>query len=192
MLQTKIKNYFSEEKTASFKEEIEYARKHQIIDASNMIKEMDPVSRFSNAYIERSDKETEEFLGEESALFLNQPILYLKKHLNEFIYIESDCFPMIHAESMCLEVDDIFRTYEVMLGLKLQKKYEKVIKAFLEKELIGEIKVSLLFNQTDGLWDFNFALNNLEEFNEDITIGEVLVLIYRFLFKLAETVEENK
>lgn len=192
MLQTKIKNYFSEEKTASFKEEIEYARKHQIIDASNMIKEMDPVSRFSNAYIERSDKETEEFLGEESALFLNQPILYLKKHLNEFIYIESDCFPMIHAESMCLEVDDIFRTYEVMLGLKLQKKYEKVIKAFLEKELIGEIKVSLLFNQTDGLWDFNFALNNLEEFNEDLTIGEVLVLIYRFLFKLAETVEENK
>ncbi|MED3575273.1 branched-chain amino acid aminotransferase [Cytobacillus praedii] len=192
MLQTKIKNYFSEEKTASFKEEIEYARKHQIIDASNMIKEMDPVSRFSNAYIERSDKETEEFLGEESALFLNQPILYLKKHLNEFIYIESDSFPMIHAESMCLEVDDIFRTYEVMLGLKLQKKYEKVIKAFLEKELIGEIKVSLLFNQTDGLWDFNFALNNLEEFNEDLTIGEVLVLIYRFLFKLAETVEENK
>ena len=192
MLQTKIKNYFSEEKTASFKEEIEYARKHQIIDASNMIKEMDPVSRFSNAYIERSDKETEEFLGEESALFLNQPILYLKKHLNEFIYIESDCFPMIHAESMCLEVDDIFRTYEVMLGLKLQKKYEKVIKAFLEKELIGEIKVSLLFNQTDGLWDFNFALNNLEGFNEDLTIGEVLVLIYRFLFKLAETVEENK
>ncbi|MGN7400210.1 branched-chain amino acid aminotransferase [Cytobacillus praedii] len=192
MLQTKIKNYFSEEKTASFKEEIEYARKHQIIDESSMIKEMDPVSRFSNAYIERSDKETEEFLGEESELFLNQQILYLKKHLNEFIYIESDCFPMIHAESMSLEVDDIFRTYEVMLGLKLQKKYEKVIKAFLEKELIGEIKVSLLFNQTDGLWDFNFALNNLEEFNEDLTIGEVLVLIYRFLFKLAETVEENK
>ncbi|WP_419394070.1 branched-chain amino acid aminotransferase [Cytobacillus praedii] len=192
MLQTKIKNYFSEEKTASFKEEIEYARKHQIINESSMIKEMDPVSRFSNAYIERSDKETEEFLGEESALFLKQPILYLKKHLNEFIYIESDCFPMIHAESICLEVDDIFRTYEVMLGLKLQKKYEKVIKAFLEKELIGEIKVSLLFNQTDGLWDFNFALNNLEGFNEDLTIGEVLVLIYRFLFKLAETVEENK
>ncbi|MED3550426.1 branched-chain amino acid aminotransferase [Cytobacillus praedii] len=192
MLQTKIKNYFSEEKTASFKEEIEYARKHQIINELIMIKEMDPVSRFSNAYIERSDKETEEFLGEESALFLKQPILYLKKHLNEFIYIESDCFPMIHAESICLEVDDIFRTYEVMLGLKLQKKYEKVIKAFLEKELIGEIKVSLLFNQTDGLWDFNFALNNLEGFNEDLTIGEVLVLIYRFLFKLAETVEENK
>jgi hypothetical protein len=192
MLQTKIKNYFSEEKTASFKEEIEYARKHQIINESSMIKEMDPVSRFSDAYIERSDKETEEFLGEESALFLNQPILYLKKHLNEFIYIESDCFPMIHAESICLEVDDIFRTYEVMLGLKLQKKYEKVIKAFLEQELIGEIKVSLLFNQTDGLWDFNFALNNLEGFQEDLTIGEVLVLIYRFLFKLAEAVEENK
>lgn len=191
MLHTKIKNYFSDEKTSAFKEEIEYARKHQIIDELSMIKEMDPVSRFSDAYIERSDKETEEFLGEESALFLNQPILYLKKHLNEFIYIESDCFPMIHTESICLEVDDIFRTYEVMLGLKLQKKYEKVIKAFLEQELIGEIKVSLLFNQTDGLWDFNFALNNLNGFNEDLTIGEVLVLVYRFLFKLAETVEEN-
>lgn len=191
MLHTKIKNYFSDEKTSAFKEEIEYARKHQIIDESSMIKEMDPVARFSDAYIERSDKETEEFLGEESALFLNQPILYLTKHLNEFIYIESDCFPMIHTESICLEVDDIFRTYEVMLGLKLQKKYEKVIKAFLEQELIGEIKVSLLFNQTDGLWDFNFALNNLEGFQEDITIGEVLVLVYRFLFKLAETVEEN-
>ncbi|USK52768.1 branched-chain amino acid aminotransferase [Cytobacillus solani] len=192
MLHTKITNYFSDEKTASFKEEIEYARKHQIIDETRTIMEIDPAARFNDAYIERSDKETEEFLGEESAGFLNQPIHYLKQYLNEFIYIESDCFPMIHTESICLEVDDIFRTYEVMLGLKLQKKYKKGIKAYLEQELIGEIKVSLLFNQTDGLWDFNFALNNIKGFNEDLTIGEVLVLVYRFLFKLAETVEENK
>ncbi|WP_102275479.1 branched-chain amino acid aminotransferase [Cytobacillus massiliigabonensis] len=192
MLNTKITNYFSDEKTKAFKEEIEYARKHELIDETRTIIEIDPVARFNDAYIERSDKETEEFLGEESASFLNQPIHYFKKNLNEFIYIESAYFPMIHAESICLEVDDIFRTYEVMLGLKLQKKYEKEIKAYLEQELIGKIKVSLLFNQTDGLWDFNFALNNVKGFNEDLTIGEVLVLVYRFLFKLAETVEENK
>ena len=99
---------------------------------------------------------------------------------------------MVNAESICLEVDDVFGTFEVMLGLKLQKKYEKAIKSYLEDELIGDIKVSLLFSQNDGLWDFNFALNNIEGFNDELPIGEVLVLVYRFLFKLAETIEENK
>ena len=192
MLSTKIKNYFSDKKNEAFKEEIEYARKQDIINAANTIKEIDPIARFKDAYIERGDKETEEFLGEESAGFLDQPASYLKKHINEFIYIESDWFSVVNAESICLEVDDVFGTFEVMLGLKLQKKYEKAIKSYLEDELIGDIKVSLLFSQNDGLWDFNFALNNIEGFNDELPIGEVLVLVYRFLFKLAETIEDNK
>lgn len=192
MLSTKIKNYFSDEKNEAFKEEIEYARKQNIINAANTIKEIDPIARFNDAYIERGDKETEEFLGEESASFLDQPASYLKKHINEFIYIESDWFTVVNVESICLEVDDVFGTFEVMLGLKLQKKYEKAIKSYLENELIGDIKVSLLFSQNDGLWDFNFALNNIEGFNDELPLGEVLVLVYRFLFKLAETIEDNK
>ncbi|MBP2239803.1 asparagine synthetase B (glutamine-hydrolyzing) [Cytobacillus eiseniae] len=189
MLKTNISKYFAEEVSESYKEEIDYAIKHGIIENNHSISLLNPGNRFMNAYIERSDKETEEFLAEEQAAFLNQPINYLKQHINEFIYMESDWFHMIQIESICLEVDDVFGTYEAILGLKLQKKYESVIKTFLENELVGERKVSLMFNQTDGLWDFNFALNNIEGFTDELTLAETMTLVYQFLFKLIESVE---
>lgn len=191
MLKTKVKAYFADDIAESFKEEIEYAKKHQLLDESRIVTEKSPELRFSNAYIERGDKETEESIGEEAANFLNQPIDYLKRNINEFIYIESDWFQMIHTESICLEVDDVFGTYEVMLGLKLQKKFEKAIKAYVEQELMGDKKVSILFNQGDGLWDFNLALNHINGFKENLTINEALNLVYSFLFKLIESVEEQ-
>lgn len=198
MLKNKIKDYFSEEITKqksdtikTYKEESNYAKKYQLLESNYSFSEREPNSRFTNAYIERYDKETEELLGEEKASFLDQPINYLKIHKNEFVFLESDWFDMVGADSVCLEVDDLFGTYEVMLGLKLQKKYEGAIKSYLASELIGEKKFSLLFSQADGLWDFNFALNNVSEFHEEMTIGEAYRLIYSFLFKLMETVEEG-
>ncbi|MBU8878442.1 branched-chain amino acid aminotransferase [Bacillus sp. FJAT-29790] len=205
MLKNKMQEYISNAITKhdaeiltleTFKEEIEYVEKHQLIGTELNEKitliEKNPVSRFSDIYIERSDKESEELLAEENANFLEQPIDYLKKHKNEFIYLESDWFEMIGADSVSLEVDDVFGTYEVMLGLKLKKKYEGALKAQLKSELKEGAKFSLLFSQADGLWDFNFALDYVEGFNEELTIGETCSLFYSFLFKLVETVEEEK
>ncbi|HYK74276.1 MAG TPA: branched-chain amino acid aminotransferase [Pseudoneobacillus sp.] len=180
-----------------FKEEKDYVEKNELLEVlsseSITIVEKEAAFRFSDAYIERSDKESEELISEEEEAFLNQPIHYLKEHMNEFIYLESSWFELIGVDAVSFEVDDVFRTYDVMLGLKQQKKLEARIKEFLKYELNGdEAKFDLMFNPEDGLWNLNFDLNSVEGFTEDMKFGEAFQIIYALLFKLVETLEEAK
>jgi hypothetical protein len=175
-----------------YKEEKGYVEKHGLIEGNITLIEKEADSRFSDAYIERSDKETEEVIGVEGQAFLNQPINYFKKHMNEFLYLESNWFEIIGVDAVSLEVDDVFRTYDVMLGLKFQKKYDKSIKEYLKEELSDEAKFDLMFSADEGIWSLNFDLDSVEGFHEEMTIGEGYRLIYQFLFKLAEAVEAGK
>jgi hypothetical protein len=210
MLKNKIKQHISEviEEQQSlekndliqveiYKEEKDYVEKLQLIseDISENITlvEKKPASRFSDAKIERCDKESEELIAEETATFLNQPITFFMKHRNEFIYLESNWFEMIGVDAVSLEKDDVFGTYGVLLGLKLKKKFETSLKEHLRNELLGdETRFALMFNHDEGLWNLNFALNYLNGFKEELSIGEAYVLIYRFLFKLVVAVEEDQ
>ena len=181
----------SEEKQAAlYKEEKEYIEKYELISHDVTLNEKDPTTRFREAYIERCDKETEETLSKESFSFLEQSIDYLQKHKNEFLYFESDWLEVIGVDAIAFEVNDVFGTYDVMVGLKLQKKFETSLKENLRKELHGvEAKFELMFNQGDGLWDLNFALNYVNGFKEEMSLEEAYRLIYRFLFTLVERTE---
>ncbi|MEH7098191.1 branched-chain amino acid aminotransferase [Neobacillus vireti] len=197
MLKEKIKQYIEENDRQSaaegvvlFKEEIEYAKQHQLASEGGWV-EKDDNTRFADAYIERCDKESENMLKNESSVFLSEPVSYLKKHKNEFIYLESKWFDLVNVEAISLEVDDVFGTYDVMLGLKLQKKYDKQLREYLNANLNGEeAKFDLMFTLDDGLWNLNFVLNYVEGFREDLSMGEAFQLIYHFLFKLVEAVEK--
>lgn len=145
---------------------------------------------FEDAYIERCDKQTENMIRNESASFLTQPLVFLKKHKNEFIYLESQSFDAVRADSISLEADDVFGTYDVMLGLRLQKKFAGGLNEFLNGHLNGEgAKFDLVFSGEEGLWNLNFALDYIEGFDENMSIGEAFQLIYRFLSQLMEAVE---
>ncbi len=150
--------------------------------------ETNPVD-FSNVYIERCDKETENFLAEEGQAFLQNQINYLRVNKNEFVYIEATPFSELGADGLSLEVDDVFGTYNVMLGLKLPKKLEPQIKAFLEHHLSGEeIKYGLLFDANDGLWNLNFTLDYVAGYREETTFSAALIIIHEFLLKLVAEV----
>ena len=179
-----------------FKEEREYIEKHHLLndylDKTISFIEKDPSLRFVDVYIERCDKETEELLAEESSSFMHQPIEYFKNHSNEFMYLESEWFDLIGVDAISFEADSVFGTYDVMLGLKVQKKYEPSLKSFLTTQLSSDdTTFDLMFNGNDGLWDFNFALNSLRDFHEMETIQEAFESVYRFLFQLAEALEEE-
>lgn len=192
MLQERMRQYMNSSTAPIFAIEKAYIEKHQLLPVEMNAKEAES-ERFEEAYIERCDKETEELLTVEDASFLNQPLSYLKDHSKEFIYIESHWFNLAGADAVSLEADDVFGTYDVMLGLKLQKKFGNSIKKYLSSNLSGgEPKFDLLFSQDDGLWDLNFALNYSEDFKEDITLNEAFNLIYRFLFNLAAEIEEQE
>jgi hypothetical protein len=149
------------------------------------------ISNFTDAYIERCSKETETMIANEPSSFLNQPITYLKEHKNEFIYVESIFFEQIGVEGVSLEVDDVFGTYDVMLGLKLQKKFEKMLKEQLNHSLHGdEAKFDLIFSHDDGLWDLNFALNYVDGYQENISLNDAFQIIHQFLTHLVETIKK--
>ncbi|MFF2456940.1 branched-chain amino acid aminotransferase [Peribacillus simplex] len=196
MLKKQMESYISksvtEKKVELFKEEKDYVEKHKLIADDIIIVEKENASRFTDAYMERSNKESEELISEENSAFLSQPIEYLKKNKDEFLYFESQWFELIGVEALSLENDDVFGTYNAMFGLKFQKKMGEVLKAYLTKELQGGIgSFSLMFNQGDGLWDVNFALDNLKGFKENLSLEEAFNLIYHFLFSLVQTIEED-
>lgn len=177
-----------------YKEEKDFALERELLSSdvlnSFTLTEMDPISRFNDAYIERSNKETEELVEVVDSTFFSKSIGFLKQHIQEFIYVESQWFNNIGIDAVSLEVDDVFGTYDVMLGFALQKKQGPKIKEFLNAHLHGdEPKFDLIFNGQEGLWNLNFTLNYLEDFEEDITIGEAYSKIYRFLFTLLASVE---
>lgn len=173
-------------------EEKEYAEQNGILhEIEYSVTALPPEKRFEGAYLERGNKETEEFLGEESAEFLRQPISYFKNHKNEFMYLESEWWEIVGVDAVSFEADDVFGTYDVMLGLKLQKKYDSAIKSYLKETLNGE-GFDLMFDANEGIWSLNFALNGVEGYHEDLSIGEAFNLIYRFLFRLAEWTEAGK
>jgi hypothetical protein len=175
-------------------EEKVYAERNGLLPgAVHSVTALPAEKRFEGAYFERGNKETEEFLGEESAEFLSQPISYFKNQKNEFMYVESEWWGIVGVDAVSFEADDVFGTYDVMLGLKLQKKYDSAIKSYLNETLDGEEgSFDLMFDANEGIWSLNFALNGMEGYHEDVSIGEAFTLIYRFLFRLAEWTESSK
>lgn len=193
MLKKQIEKYIESQKgtVELHNEEKEYAERHGLLNGVQ-VNQPEQGDRFKDAYIERGNKETEEFLGEESSQFLGQPIGYFKERKNEFMYLESRWFDLIGVDAVSFEKDDVFGTFDVMLGLKLQKKYEADIKKFLEENLQGEgSRFDLMFDANEGVWSLNFALNGIEGYMEDLSIREAYNLIYGFLFGLAESVENR-
>ncbi|MGD6959923.1 branched-chain amino acid aminotransferase [Rossellomorea aquimaris] len=191
MLRKRFLQYIEESSgsVVLFPQEKEYAVKHGLLDADKIAtRESD--SRFEEAYIERCEKETEELIAQESFIFLNQPITYLRKHKNEFVFLELEWFNVIGVEAVSIEVDDVFGTYDAMLGLKLQKRYRSQIEHYLENTLKDESSYDLLFNGEDGLWDLNITLNDLPDFHEGLTMLASYELIYDFLFHLLQTMDE--
>ncbi|MGG0537848.1 hypothetical protein [Priestia aryabhattai] len=200
MLQSNIQTYIEKEMNVQgqslslYQEEKEYALQKELVPQNLMIEEKEASSRFKDSYIERVDKETDELIAEESPLsFLDTPLSYLKEHRSEFLYVESKWFEFIKLDGCSFEVDDVFGTYKVLTGLHMQKKFCSVLKQFFAKELNeSPTSVQLLFNDKDGLWDVNIELDAIKEFDEKMSIGEALVLTYRFFFHLVEYVENEK
>ena len=172
-----------------FEVDKEYVAKHQLITSGQTVLDKD----FHFNVVERCVKETENLIREEDQQFLSGSISYLKNHMNEFIYVESDAFDLIRIDAVVLECDDVFKTYSSLFGLKLQKKFGDAIKAYLDTHLHGDgAKYSVLFSNEDGLWDMNFALDYVDGFSEDLPFVEVYQLMYNFIFKLVEAIDEEQ
>ena len=195
MLKKQMQTYIGEQAKTDgpiffFSEEKNYLLSHQLIEEEK-IEETNTPARFASLYLELANKETDESLNADmDASFLQTKINYLAEKLEEYLYIETDAFSIIGVESLSLEVDSVFRTYEGIFGLKVPKKTEGAIRSFFEKTLEGDdITYNLMFNAQDGLWDVNLPIQAIPGFSAEMSIGDAIKLIYLFLFQLGEELE---
>lgn len=172
-----------------FAEEIAYAEENGLVQPGT-VSERNSNDRFKDAYIELSDKESEQQVSKGGEEILRQPVSFLKKNLNQFIYVESQSLELVDVDAVVIEVDDVFRNYQALLGLKLQKKYGEALNQLLQEKFgFAKTDYSLMFDGGEGIWNFNFSLEALKEFHEEQSVAETLNLVYGFLFSLAQGVE---
>ncbi|MCM3362227.1 branched-chain amino acid aminotransferase [Niallia sp. HCP3S3_B10] len=189
MLKAEMKNHLEkaqkEGKVVLFEEELNYVRKEELLTEDNIVVGT-TAERFSDLYMELANKETDEVVQENiDAIFLKEEVQYFEKNIDVYLYVETKAFEVIGVDSLSLEVDSVFRTYEVLCGLKAPKKKEKEIRSFMEEHLSGdETNYQLMFNGNDGIWDVNFSLEKVNSFHKNMEIGEALKLAYAFLFAL--------
>lgn len=171
--------------------EKQYAIEHQLLEEAD-IHVTEDASRFVDLYAETVNKETDDVITENNRTIMEKEISYFKEHLAEYIYIESNAFDIVRIDALSIEVDSVFRTYEVMFGLRYPKKEEEAIRSFFNENLSGENhKYTIMFNSDDGLWDINLNMEHLKGFSENNKLSQILTLIYTFLFQLAAEKEKK-
>ncbi|MBD8025119.1 hypothetical protein H9636_00480 [Ureibacillus sp. Re31] len=146
----------------------------------------------TDVYIERCDKDSEELISNENQTFLTTSIQHLKQNMNEFLYIESPTFENIKTDALSFEVDDVFKTYMVLLGFKVQKKHADGIKRYLTEHLHGENAFySCSFSGEEGLWELNIPIDFMDGFHENQSIEQVLSITYHFLEQLSKSIAQQ-
>lgn len=183
MLKEKIKQLVAGNEPL-FPIEKEYAVKQGLIEENTDI----DYKGWSFTVIERCLKETEEVIKEEHGTFMNEPVSYFSRNIDEFVYIESPAFETIGVDGIAFETDDVFLTSTVLFGLKVQKKWGPFLKDYLATN-VGSKTYSAMFSDKDGLWDVNIPLDNLEGFNNEMPITDAMDLAYRFIFNLLTAIE---
>lgn len=172
------------------KEEKEYAEKHQLIADDLTVVEIAKGDQFNDAIIERFNKETEEQISTDSAVFLTTSLAHFKENPIEFLYLESSSFDIIGVDAIAVEYDEVFEVYTAMFGLALQKKFGPAMKAFLDGHFNAEkMNYSVMFSGQDGLWEVNLPLNYLDQFDVNFSLEETYHFLYKLIFSLIETVE---
>lgn len=191
MLKENLLKVIEQQPIELYEEQLAFLERQNAIENKDNIIIKDPKERFQDALMERCEKETVELIVVEAPIFFNEKIEHFKVRSNEFLYVEANQLSLLGVDGLSLEVDDVFGTHTALFGLQLKKLYRQAIIDFLDANLKDEVgKYSIEFSGQDGLWNINFALNYVDGFKEDMTIGEAYELMYQTIFKLVSSIEE--
>lgn len=168
-------------------EEKDFAEKNQLLPKGvNVIEQ----NLFSEAIIERYNKETDELISKESPAFIESPISYFKENIQEYTFLETKVFDLISVDAIAVEYDEVFEVYTAMFGLFVQKKYVAEIRAFLDEHYNSEhMQYSMMFAANEGVWEINLPINYLKGFNDSSSISEMYQFLYSLIFELVATIK---
>ena len=139
--------------------------------------------------IERCHKETEETLAVEQVAFLQQPISYFKKEIEQFLYVDASEFEAVKMDAVVIEFDEMFKVHTALFGLAIQKKHSQALKVYLRDHLKGMLgSSSAMFNGDEGLWEVNIAFEAMDSFTGDETIEQAIEKLVAFVSTMLKEV----
>lgn len=132
-------------------------------------------------------KETDEAvkLGDET--FLAEPLTILKTQIENYLYVSKPHYADWKVEGYVLELDDIFRFYNLLVGLYIPKSKLAAVDEVLQSMWTNpDFKYALTYEANEGLAELNVPLNYVENFNERATIGETILFAENILKRISE------
>lgn len=132
--------------------------------------------------LERCHKETESVIAIEEASFLQQPISYFQKEIEQFLYVGANEFETVKMDAVVIEFDEMFKVHTALFGLSIQKKYSQALKVYLRDHLKGMLgSSSAMFNGDEGLWEVNIAFEAMADFTGEETIEQAIEKLIAFV-----------
>lgn len=133
-------------------------------------------------------KENDEYIRSLSESDLAGPISFVKDQIENYIYVAKPTYDELKIEGFVVELDDIFRFYNLLVGIYVPKAKMKAIEeVLLSKWTNPEFKFAFTFDANEGVAELNLPLDYVEGFRDDFTVAETI----DFVEELLTTIQKN-
>lgn len=133
------------------------------------------------------NKETDEVVAQGNEATLSEPLSMVKTQIENYLYVSKPHYADWKVEGFVLELDDIFRFYNLLVGIYIPKSKLPLVDEVLQSMWVNpDFKYALTYEANEGLAELNIPLNYVENFNEDATIGETIQFSEDILKRISE------
>ncbi|WP_342525660.1 hypothetical protein MKY84_08975 [Chryseomicrobium sp. FSL W7-1435] len=127
-------------------------------------------------------KENDEWLRALTEEDLKQPIALVKTQIENYIYSAKPEYSTFKVEGFVIELDDIFRFYNLLVGIYVPKaKMKDIDEALKEKWENPEFNYALTFDANEGVAELNLPLDYVEGFSTEFTVQQTIEFIEQLL-----------
>lgn len=135
------------------------------------------------------NKETDELVTPGDEKLLEQPLSTLKTQIEHYLYVAKPSYAEWKVEGFVLELDDIFRFYNLLVGIYIPKSKLPLVDEVLQSMWANpEFKYALTYEANEGLAELNVPLNYVKTFDEHATIGETITFSEELLRRISEKI----
>ncbi|MFC4354626.1 hypothetical protein ACFO0S_05965 [Chryseomicrobium palamuruense] len=132
-------------------------------------------------------KETDEPVKLEDESFLAEPLSILKTQIENYLYVSKPHYADWKVEGYVLELDDIFRFYNLLVGLYIPKSKLAAVDEVLQSMWTNpDFNYALTYEANEGIAELNIPINYVKNFNEHATIGETILFSENILKRISE------
>ncbi len=139
-------------------------------------------------HFEVYSKETDELLHSFTQQDLSKAMSYFNDHLDHYLYVSKPEYQDFRIEGFVLETDDIFRFYNVLIGIYIPKSKMEVVKNEIDSIWNNpDFRYAFTYDANEGVAELNLPLNYLQGFDPTSSIETTIAFVESILKKFASS-----